>query len=133
MTGYKHIEHCCGVYIASNYKSPVEIGIGNNTDAAIVIHEAGYLIRATDIRACTPPSWLSFIRDDIFAPNLDFYTGTDVLYSVRPAEEMVPPMNDLARTLNCDLVVYHLGFEGYGDGGEVVQCGVPLHIYHRKR
>ena len=131
MDGYKRIEHCCGSYIASHYKNPVEIGIGNNPDAARCIHEAGRQIRATDIRACELPLWLHFARDDIFSPDLSLYADADVLYALRPAEEMIPPLIALASALNCDLVVYHLGFESYGNGGTIVDFGVPLHYYYR--
>ncbi|MGA9028793.1 MAG: UPF0146 family protein, partial [Methanoregula sp.] len=120
MDGYKHIEHCCGAFIASHYKNPVEVGVGDNPDAAQCVHEAGCRIRATDIRACRLPDWLPFARDDIFSPDLSCYTGADVMYALRPAEEMIPPLIALARTLDCDLVVYHLGFESYRDGGAIV-------------
>jgi len=132
MDGYKHIEHCCGAFIASHYKNPVEVGVGNNPDAAQYVHEGGCRIRATDIRVCRLPGWLSFAWDDIFSPDLSCYAGADVLYAIRPAEEMIPPLIALARTLDCDLVVYHLGFESYGDGGTIVNCGVPLHFYYRR-
>jgi hypothetical protein len=132
MDGYKHIEHCCGAFIASRYKNPVEVGIGNNPDAAQCIHEAGCRVRATDIRVCRVPDWLPFARDDLFSPVLSCYAGADVLYAIRPAEEMIPPLIALARTLDCDLVVYHLGFESYGDGGTIVDCGVKLHYYYRR-
>ncbi|MGA2105080.1 MAG: UPF0146 family protein [Methanoregula sp.] len=130
MDGYKHIEHCCGVFIASHYKNPVEIGVGNNPDAARYIYEAGCPIRTIDIHDYRLPPWLSFSRDDIFSPDLSLYAGADVLYAIRPAEEMIPPLISLAQALNCDLVVYHLGFESYGDGGSIVDCGVPLHYYY---
>ena len=94
------------------------------------VYEAGCPIRAIDIHNCRLPSWLSFARDDIFSPDLSLYAGADVLYAIRPAEEMIPPLISLAQALNCDLVVYHLGFESYGDGGSIVDCGVPLHYYY---
>ena len=131
MDGYKHIEHSVGAYIAAHYCHPVEIGIGKNPDAARCIHDEGVSIRATDIRPCLLPDWLSFIRDDIFSPDLSCYAGADVLYAVRPAEEMIPPLVALAKKIDCDLVVYHLGFESYGNGGEIVDCGVLLHYYYR--
>ena len=132
MAGLKHIEHCVGAYIAERYKNPVEAGIGNNPGAALLIHEQGIPVRAVDIRAVTPPAGIRFSRDDIFSPDLSLYAGADVIYAIRPAEEMIPPLIALAEKINCDLVVYHLGFEGYGDGGEVVDCGVPLHYYRRR-
>jgi hypothetical protein len=132
MDGYKHIEHCVGAYIAKHYFHPVEIGVGKNPDAAQRVHDAGVSVRATDIHPCLLPDWLSFTRDDIFSPDLSCYAGADVLYAVRPAEEMIPPLIALAKMLDCDLVVYHLGFETYGNGGEIIDCGVPLHYYYRR-
>jgi uncharacterized protein len=132
MAGYKHIEHCVGSYIAAHYQHPVEVGIGNNPDAARQIHDAGILVRAVDIHPCLLPAGIPFARDDIFAPDVSLYAGADGIYAIRPAEEMIPPLIALAETIDCDLLVYHLGFESYGDGGEIVDCGVPLHYYRRR-
>jgi hypothetical protein len=132
MGGYKRIENCIGRYIACHYRNPVEIGVGCNFTAAEYIMATGTGCRCTDIKRQVPPGGLEFIEDDIFSPDIRHYRGTDVLYSVRPAEEMVPPMQELARILNCDLLVYHLGFECYGDGGELIDCGVILHRYYKR-
>jgi len=131
MGGYKHIEKCVGTYIAAHYRDAVEVGVGENTDAAQILHEAGVQVRGTDIRDLVQPDWLCFSIDDLFEPDLLKYEGADVIYAIRPAEEMVPPLIALAQRVNCDLLVYHLGFESYGDGGEHIDCGVLLHCYHR--
>jgi uncharacterized protein len=130
MDGYKRIENCIGRYIAEHYRSPVEIGVGNNFTVAECIVSRGIKCRCTDIKPQVPPEGVYFINDDIFLPDPGHYSGTDLLYSVRPAVEMVPPMKDLARVLNIDLLVYHLGFEYYGGGGDIIDCGVILHRYH---
>ena len=132
MAGYKHIERCIGAFIAGNYRHPVEIGSGNNWEAARVITGAGIPVLCTDIRNVSSPAGIFFIQDDIFEPDPVVYSGADVLYAIRPAEEMVPPMINLARNLRCELVVYHLGFESYSDGGEIIDCGVLLHRYLRQ-
>lgn len=132
MVGYKRIEHCIGRYIAKHYCNPAEIGVGHNFTAVEYIVSAGISCRCTDIKPQVPPSGACFFYDDIFSPDTRHYRGIDVLYSIRPAEEMVPPMMDLARRLNCDLLVYHLGFECYGDGGDRIDCGVLLHRYHKR-
>jgi uncharacterized protein len=129
MGAYKHIETCIGEYIARHYRSAVEVGIGRNTTAAQIVHEAGVRLRCTDIRDMEIPVWLSFSIDDIFTPDPDRYEGADVIYAIRPAIEMVPPLVALARAINSDLLVYHLGFELYQDGGERIDCGVLLHRY----
>ncbi|PKL65338.1 MAG: hypothetical protein CVV32_04955 [Methanomicrobiales archaeon HGW-Methanomicrobiales-3] len=129
MGSYKHIEHAVAGYLAGRYMRAVEAGIGRNTVAAEMLAEKGLLLRCTDIREQELPQQLLYARDDLFSPDLSLYTGADVIYSIRPAIEMVPPLVDIARAVNCDLVVYHLGFEQYDDGGEIIDCGVILHRY----
>jgi uncharacterized UPF0146 family protein len=133
MVGYKRIENCIGRYIAKHYRNPVEVGVGNNFTTAEYIVSMGISNRCTDLKPQTAPCGIQFIQDDIFSPNTILYHKADLLYSVRPAAEMVPPMMDLARDINCDLLVYHLGFEYYGDGGELIDCGVILHRYYKKK
>lgn len=131
MADYKHIERCIGSYIAAEYHNPVEIGIGANSTAAVRIRDSGVFVRCMDIRDVDVPEGLVFFRDDIFTPTRPLYENADVLYAIRPAEEMIPPMITLAAALSCDLLVYHLGFESYGDGGERIDCGVLLHRYYK--
>jgi uncharacterized UPF0146 family protein len=110
----------------------VEVGIGRNTKAAEIISQAGVLLRSTDVKDLGHPGTLNFVQDDIFEPDLSLYKGADVIYSIRPAVEMVPPMLDIAREVNCDLIIYHLGFEIYESGGEKIDCGVVLHQYCKR-
>jgi uncharacterized UPF0146 family protein len=131
MGSYKHIETCVGKYISEHYPGAVEVGIGNNPGAALLIHEAGIPIRCTDIHTRDVPQGIQFTVDDIFEPDLSLYAGAGVIYAIRPAEEMIPPLIALAHRIGCDLLVYHLGFESYGDGGEKIDCGVILHRYNR--
>jgi len=131
MGSYKHIETCIGEYIAKHYANTVEVGIGKNTEAARLLIDAGVGVRCTDIRDLQVPENLSFSVDDIFSPSINLYKGADLIYAIRPAIEMVPPLLALARTINCDLIVYHLGFESYGNGGEKIDCGVLLHRYFK--
>ena len=131
MGSYKHIEKCVGEYIATHYASPVEVGVGNNPGAAGIIQAAGVPVRCTDIRDRIVPEGVVFRTDDVFEPDLSFYDGADVVYAIRPAIEMLPPLIALAEKLGCDLLVYHLGFETYGNGGEIIDCGVLLHQYVR--
>lgn len=131
MGSYKRIEKCVGDYIASHYRGPVEVGVGNNPGAAELIHAAGIPVRCTDIRERIVPEGVVFRIDDVFEPDLSIYSGADVIYAIRPAIEMLPPLIALAQRLGCDLLVYHLGFETYENGGETIDCGVLLHRYVR--
>ena len=130
MRDYKHIEKFVGNYISSHYSRAIEVGIGRNEEAARIVRDAGRLVRCTDVKALEISCGLPFSRDDIFLPDLSLYEGVEVIYAIRPAIEMIPPLVELAERINADLVVYHLGFESYGHGGEKIDCGVLLHRYH---
>ena len=133
MDGYKHIETCIGRYIAGTYTRAVEVGIGRNADAARIVADGKRLLLTTDVRTMPVPEDLPFVTDDIFEPAISRYAGADVIYAIRPAVEMVPPLIALAETINCDLLVYHLGFETWKSGGERIDCGVILHRYFRRQ
>jgi hypothetical protein len=77
------------------------------------------------------PTGLTFRVDDVFSPESGLYAGAEVIYAIRPAVEMIPPLLALARAVNSDLLVYHLGFEMYANGGERIDCGVMLHRYFK--
>ena len=132
MAGYKHIEHCIGRYISDRYHNVVEIGVGSNFTAAGLISGSAINTRCTDIKDQDPPPGIFFFTDDVFSPCIPLYAEADLVYSIRPAEEMMPPLIALSQRLNCDLIVYHLGFEGYADRGEIIDCGVVIHRYCRK-
>jgi len=131
MGDYKHIEKCVGNYIASHYTRAIEVGIGRNDVAAKIVSSTGALMRCTDVKAPGISGGLPFFLDDIFSPDDSLYTGAEVIYAIRPAPEMIPPLIRLAERINADLIVYHLGFESYDNGGEIIDCGVLLHRYHR--
>jgi len=131
MGEYKRIETCVGRYIAGHYTRAIEVGIGRNTDAAEILNDTGKLFRCTDCKDLPVPQQLPFVIDDIFSPDISLYQGADVIYAIRPAVEMIPPLIALARKINCDLVVCHLGFETYGNAGETIDCGVILNRYFR--
>lgn len=132
MGPYKHIETATGRYIAGKYRRAIEVGIGRNTVAAEILCETGALMRCTDIKKLEHPSHFSFVQDDVFEPDVSLYQGADLIYAIRPGIEMIPPLVTLARQVNADLLVYHLGFEKYGDGGETIDCGVVLHRYYKR-
>jgi uncharacterized protein len=132
MGSYKHIENTIGGYLASRYLRAVEAGIGRNTLVAEMLSTAGVLVRCTDIKNREYPDQLHFVSDDVFDPDLSLYQGADVIYAIRPAIEMVPPLIGIARGVNSDLIIYHLGFEMYENGGEKIDCGVLLHRYFRR-
>lgn len=132
MGSYKHIENSIAEYIASHYTRAVEVGIGKNAIAAEILAQAGVLLRCTDVKSLYHPDNLHFSKDDIFDPDYSLYQGTEVIYAIRPAIEMIPQLIDIACRVNSDLIVCHLGFEIYENGGERIDCGVILHRYFKR-
>lgn len=130
MAGHKHIEMAVADWIGARYRCPVEVGVGANWTTATLLAERGFPVRCTDIRPGTPPDGVMFFRDDIWAPVIALYTGADVIYSIRPGPEMIPPLMAVARRVDADLLVYHLGFEIWENGGERVGRQVVLHRYY---
>ncbi len=133
MAGLKHIERCIAAFISQNYGNVAEVGVGENPDAAVLIHACGIPVFCTDSRKVPPVPGIRIVQDDIFSPDTARFRDVDLIYSIRPHEEMILPLINLASQVDCDLLVYHLGFEGYRDGGELIDCGVILHRYHRSQ
>ncbi len=129
--GYNQIETAVGTYIRDQYHRAVEVGFGGKTIAAEIIMAAGIPVLCTDVHPY-PDTPVPSVVDDVFTPTLSLYTGADVIYAIRPGTEIIPPLMDLARRINADLIVYHLGFELYENGGERIFVeNILLHRYIR--
>jgi uncharacterized UPF0146 family protein len=131
MGGHKHIERAIGAYIASHYHSAAEIGVGNNFEAALFLLKEGRRIFCTDIKQPEETYGVPFVIDDLFSPDQTLYRDVDLIYAIRPGEEMIPALIALTHQVDCDLIVYHLGFEGFGGRGEIIDCGVILYRYYK--
>ncbi len=132
MSGYKYIETSVASYIAGRHRHVAEIGAGNNLHAANLLFRAGIEVIVTDIIKPQGIITVPYYEDDVSNPDLSLYFGIECIYSIRPVEEMIPPMIKLAKKVNASLYVYHLGFEGYGPQNPVHGCAVPLHLYYSK-
>jgi len=132
MSGFKHIEEEISRYIIPRFHRVCEIGVGRNFHAAEQIQTAGLEIFCTDILSLdeTP---VPYIVDSLFSPTLSLYTDLDLIYAVRPHEEMITALISLAKSVNCDLIVYHLGFERFFGAEIIPDTRVPLFFYHKKR
>ena len=128
------IEKTIGCYIKEHYTSAVEVGFGGKTCAAEVIASAGIPVLCTDVHSYPECTVVPSVVDDCVEPNYSLYEKADVIYSVRPGLEIVPALISLAEKLNKDLIIYHLGFEIYQNGGEVIEVnGVTLHRYVKRK
>ncbi len=138
MNCHKGIEESIYTYLKNYPKSTkfVEIGIGNNTLCAEKLSREGFFVKAADIKSdlsINNTSGVIFKSDDIFEPDLNFYRDADLIYSIRPGIEMMPSLISIAKKVNCELIVYHLGCEIYMSGGEIIDTGsVILHRYNKK-
>jgi uncharacterized UPF0146 family protein len=130
---HKRIERAIGTYIASRYHSCAEIGAGSNLEAALTILSKESSVFCTDIRKPGDDCGVPYVIDDLYSPDLSLYIPVEVIYAIRPAEEMMPALMCLAEAADCDLVVYHIGSEIYGDGGEILDSPVVLRRYYRSR
>jgi len=127
------IETAIGDYFKSqHYTSAVEIGFGGKTVVAKILIDAGIPVICTDIHTY-PNSPVPSIVDDCVEPKLSIYKDVDFIYAIRPGIEIVPAIIQLAKKVNADLIIYHLGFEVYLDGGELIDVGdIVLHRYVKK-
>ena len=132
MSGFKHIEKEISRYIIPRYHRVCEIGVGRNFHTAQQIHAAGLEIFSTDIIPYPDEMPVPYHIDSIFSPTLSLYMGVDLIYAIRPHEEMIAALISLAGSVHCDLIVYHLGFERFFGAKIIPDASVPLFFYHRK-
>jgi hypothetical protein len=130
MCGYKHIEETIGRFIGIRYRRSVEIGYGNNIAAALRIQSLGGSVLCIDRKAFEEREEIRAAVDDIRNPDLRLYRGAECIYAIRPGVEMIPDLIRIAEIIGADLFVYHLGYEVYGSGGTLIDCGVTLHRYY---
>jgi uncharacterized UPF0146 family protein len=107
-------------YIAGNYQSAVEIGIGSYPDLAFALMGRGTRVFATDIRAFQYDG-LKVLVDDVTEPDIAAYGGADLIYSLRPPPELIPHMVRLAAKAGCDLIIKPLSSEH--PGGQLARDG----------
>lgn len=92
-------------YIIRNYGQAhkiVEVGVGNFPVVARILEEHLKInIIMTDIK----PSHQTIIPDDICHPDLKIYTDAELIYSIRPPEELHPHLEKVSRAVGSDLII----------------------------
>ena len=129
MSGYKHIETTIARFISLRYRSVVEAGAGANIHAAELLQRAGVSVTCIDL--FLPDGILSvrYLKCDVNNPDYSIFSGAECIYAIRPVEEMIYPLILLARNLNTDLLVYHLGFETFLWPCKIIEPKIPLFQY----
>jgi uncharacterized protein len=92
-------------YIINNYsnaKKIVEVGAGKFHKVASILEEnINSSIVMTDIK----PSHGKIIKDDIVNPDLKIYSGSSLIYSIRPQPELMPYLMVVAKETDADLII----------------------------
>ncbi len=115
-------------YIAEKYSSVAEIGIGHYPDIAYKLVLKGIDIIATDIYPFHYRD-IKFFIDDITEPDISIYNSARLIYSIRPAPELVIYMKKLARTIKVDLIVKPLSSE-FHDGELINYKGINFYLWN---
>ena len=92
---------------------------GGHAGHDALLHGGGELAmneNITLIKTDILPKDKSVIRDDIANPNLDLYKGVDVIYSIRPPNELQPHLVNLALKINAQLIIKPLTNEDLNTG-----------------
>ncbi|RLG44345.1 MAG: hypothetical protein DRN81_04730 [Thermoproteota archaeon] len=66
------------------------------------------------------------VYDNIMKPNLQVYCDVDLLYSIRPNEELIPYIEDLASKIKADLIISPMEYTGLLRGWKKVRLGEYL-------
>lgn len=93
-------------YISENYKKSskiIEVGVGKILDVAQLLDEK---MPNTDIKLVDLyPANEHVICDDITNPTDEIYQNADLIYSIRPPEELQPDIMNLADKYNTDVII----------------------------
>ncbi|WP_458206879.1 UPF0146 family protein [Haladaptatus sp. NG-SE-30] len=93
----------------ADYRRAVEIGIGDRTDVAEALSDAGVAVTATDVYPREVPEGVRFVLDDVTDPDATVYEDADVLYALNIPPELHRPALAVARACDADFVFTTLG------------------------
>lgn len=93
-------------YIINNYqdsKKIIEVGVGKITEPSDILkkHLPNTTINLVDIYPCNS----DVIKDDITNPTDKIYEDADLIYSIRPPEELQPDILKLSDKYNSDVII----------------------------
>ncbi|WP_227352703.1 UPF0146 family protein [Haladaptatus salinisoli] len=93
----------------ADYRRAVEVGIGNRTDVAEALSDAGVAVTATDVAPRDVPGGVRFALDDVTDPDAAVYEAADVLYALNIPPELHRPALAVASACDADFVFTTLG------------------------
>jgi uncharacterized UPF0146 family protein len=90
-------------FIRDNYSGKVvEVGVGLRPEVAELCRPLRLLATDREARALGD---IRVEKDDIFSPRLEIYQGASLIFSIRPPLEMQQAIGELARKVNCDVLI----------------------------
>lgn len=95
----------------SEFDRVVEIGIGNRTAVAAGLVERGTSVTATDVVPRETPPGVSFVQDDLTAPDSTVYAEADAIYALRCPPELQPALRTVASDADARAFFTTLGGE----------------------
>jgi len=106
--GVRGAEELAG-FIRDGYSGKVvEVGVGLRPEVARLCRPLQLLATDKESRIL---SGVRVVKDDIFSPALEVYSGASLIYSIRPPLEVQQAMGELAKKVSCDMLIRPLGDE----------------------
>lgn len=92
----------------ARYETLIEVGIGDRTDIAQALACCAS-VTATDIRECSVPESVTFVRDDITSPSSSVYADVDAIYALNCPPELQRALWTVASRYDADCLFTTLG------------------------
>ncbi|WP_459202177.1 UPF0146 family protein [Methanococcus sp. CF] len=134
-TIFKYInENYCD--IKNNGLKVAELGIGFYFDNAKKLKDSGFDVIVIDINKNAvleaEKNGLNAFCDDLFNPNFEIYKNVGLIYSFRPPRDLQPFILEIAKKINCNLIVKALSGEEPVDELKLINYnGKPIYIWKR--
>lgn len=93
------------------YDRVVEVGIGRRIDLAAALADRGVSVTAVDVHDRDVPDGVTFVRDDIFDPDLSAYADAGAIYALNLPPELHRPTLAIARAVDAAFAFTTLGTE----------------------
>ncbi|MFC7081430.1 UPF0146 family protein [Halorussus caseinilyticus] len=93
----------------SEFERLVEVGVGNRTDVAAGLADAGKRVVATDVHPREVPDGVRFERDDVFDPDPAVYRDAEAVYALNLPPELHRPTLEVARRTDAAFLFTTLG------------------------
>jgi len=113
-----------------------ELGIGFYFDNAKKLKNSGFEVIVIDINENAvldaEKNSLNAFYDDLFNPNFKIYKNVGLIYSFRPPRDLQPFILEIAKKINCNLIVKALSGEEPIEQLKLVNYnGKPIYVWKR--